>query len=206
MGRPLEPLIYRDEVIAAALSIIDERGLERLSMRSLATAINVAPASLYHHFLNREEILDEVSKLILSEVQVSQDPERPWRENVIAQVLSTLRVLVGHPNALPMLSRMPHRRFGLGTAEYLAESFRSEGVPVEYVLPAMESIFALTLGIAMSAVNADRVAQWGDTEKYPTLGKVVKASRMGSEQQLKTAVGAFIDGWIARYGRRNKIR
>ncbi|MGW0764730.1 TetR/AcrR family transcriptional regulator [Streptomyces sp. NPDC002676] len=55
LGRP--PRISREEVIATARRIVDAEGVDRLTMRRLATEIGSTPMALYHHVRNKEELL-----------------------------------------------------------------------------------------------------------------------------------------------------
>jgi len=64
-GRPRRPPLDRQQVVAAALSLLDEVGLDELTMRRLASRLGVKAASLYKHVRDKEELLvllaDEVS-------------------------------------------------------------------------------------------------------------------------------------------------
>ncbi|HSQ21464.1 MAG TPA: helix-turn-helix domain-containing protein, partial [Coriobacteriia bacterium] len=50
---PREQPLTRDEILAAALVIVDEGGPDALSMRKLASALGVEAMTLYHHFTNK---------------------------------------------------------------------------------------------------------------------------------------------------------
>ncbi len=56
-GRTRTPL-SRDRVIAEAVALADEHGIDGLSMRRLAERLQVEPMSLYHHVANKDVILD----------------------------------------------------------------------------------------------------------------------------------------------------
>lgn len=200
MGRPVEPLIDRAEVVEVALRVLDERGLDAVTMRSLAKELGVAPASLYHHFSNKDEIYNEVARLILSEVKLERSGRVSWRRNVERQVMSTLDVMIRHPHALPLLVRLPFRRFG-STHEYLAQHLMEEGLPARLVMPAMESIYALTVGTAMQAINAEEAAEWGDMSRAPNLARAVRADRLALEKRLEASVRALLGGWLANHAR-----
>ncbi|NLA64827.1 MAG: TetR family transcriptional regulator [Leucobacter sp.] len=47
----------RDDVIAAALGVLDAYGLEFCSMRRVASALDVQPSALYHHVPNKQSLL-----------------------------------------------------------------------------------------------------------------------------------------------------
>lgn len=45
------------DVVAAALRVLDEQGLEGCSMRRVAAALDVQPSALYHHVPNKQSLL-----------------------------------------------------------------------------------------------------------------------------------------------------
>jgi AcrR family transcriptional regulator len=64
-GRPSLPVA---RMLAAAVELLDERGAEALSMRSLAQRLESGTATLYRHFSNRSELVSAVIDYILGEV------------------------------------------------------------------------------------------------------------------------------------------
>ncbi|TCO59617.1 TetR/AcrR family transcriptional regulator [Actinocrispum wychmicini] len=69
----------RDTVIAAALEIADRDGLSGVTMARVAEALGGSPMSLYRHLNDKQELLDAVVDLALSESpRIAQDG-RPWR-------------------------------------------------------------------------------------------------------------------------------
>jgi TetR/AcrR family tetracycline transcriptional repressor len=67
-GRPLKPLITKDAAIAAAIELVDRDGLAALSVQAVARAMNVTAPSLYHHFKDKDELLQRVARALLLEV------------------------------------------------------------------------------------------------------------------------------------------
>ncbi|NEM90951.1 TetR family transcriptional regulator [Galbitalea soli] len=55
----------RDDVVTAALRILDDIGLADLSMRRLAASLGVQASALYWHFPNKQSLLASVSDRIL---------------------------------------------------------------------------------------------------------------------------------------------
>ena len=51
----------RDDVVAAAIAIVDEEGLDALSLRAVAEALDVQAPSLYSHVDGLTGLLDELS-------------------------------------------------------------------------------------------------------------------------------------------------
>lgn len=65
------PPLTRARVVRAALRLVDERGLAALTMRALATELEVSPMALYNHVRDKEELLDLMLDLMLGEVDCS---------------------------------------------------------------------------------------------------------------------------------------
>lgn len=54
----------RDEVLRAALELLDEVGIDALTTRRLAERLNVQPGALYRHFASKRELLDAMVERI----------------------------------------------------------------------------------------------------------------------------------------------
>ena len=68
----------RTRALEEALRIADSEGLDALSIRRLADGLGVKGASLYHHFKDKDEILDGVAFLALSDLGPPDDEALPW--------------------------------------------------------------------------------------------------------------------------------
>ena len=62
--------LTKERVLEAAVRLADRDGIEALSMRTLARELGVEAMSLYHHVANKDAILDGISDLVVSEIQV----------------------------------------------------------------------------------------------------------------------------------------
>src|SRR5579864_1313083 len=75
--------LTRERLVEAALELVNEEGLEALSMRALADRLDVKAASLYWHVRDRRELLELLAGAILG--SVSRPRQRAsWRETVLA--------------------------------------------------------------------------------------------------------------------------
>ena len=63
--RPLN----RERILEAALELVDEQGIEALSMRRLAQALGYEAMSLYNHVANKDDLLDGILDLVLAEMK-----------------------------------------------------------------------------------------------------------------------------------------
>ena len=76
------PALSRNGVVDAALRILDQEGLDAISMRRVAQALGTGVASLYAHVANKEQLLQLLLDRIYGELSVPPpDPER-WQEQI----------------------------------------------------------------------------------------------------------------------------
>ena len=110
MARPRQALLTRERIITAAAALIDAEGLEAVSTRRLAAELGVQGPSLYHHFGNKEEILDAVANEIAAQVDVSGFAGNDWRVALYQWGHSYRNALLNHPHIVPFLAQGPGRR------------------------------------------------------------------------------------------------
>jgi AcrR family transcriptional regulator len=85
-NRSREPL-SRERVLAAAVAIADEQGVDALSMRRLANELHVVPMALYKHVANKDELLDGMIDVVVSEIDTPNDGV-DWKTAVRERILS----------------------------------------------------------------------------------------------------------------------
>jgi AcrR family transcriptional regulator len=112
--------------------------------------------SLYHHFENKDAILAGVIDLAL-EAEAPAPPTAPppsWREPVMGAVLGFRRVLVKHPNVLPVMATHPPTS-GSSTV-YIEGPLRyllARGLSEAEATDLFQSLFALAFGHAMLSTS-----------------------------------------------------
>ncbi|MGB3296099.1 MAG: TetR/AcrR family transcriptional regulator [Phormidesmis sp.] len=89
-----------------AIRLADEGGIEVLSMRKLAQALGVKAMSLYNHVANKDDILDGIVDIVVSEIEVP-DLTTHWKTAMRQRATSAHSVLLRHPWAtMPLVSRI----------------------------------------------------------------------------------------------------
>src|SRR5215471_13622158 len=69
------------QVVRAALVLLDEVGLDELTMRRLAERLGVKAASLYRHVRNKDELLALLGDEISAEIPLPRS-SGTWREQL----------------------------------------------------------------------------------------------------------------------------
>lgn len=203
MPRPKEPLIRPAEAIATALEMIDRDGLDGFNIRKLGNELGVNPSSLYHHFHDKNDILNRVCLLVLEESRVLA-PLRvnaPWQVYVKKSVAQYRRALMRHPNVAPLMTPSgPLGHFGnslgrIGVAELLAEE-----VPSKYIYAIIDSINSLAYGSALlNAQYSDNSAHIGAASagEIPALTEVLRAAPKSLDRLFEMQIDALVEGWTA---------
>ena len=98
--------LTRDRLVAAALELINEDGLDALSMRSLANRLQVKAASLYWHVRDRRELLELLAESILGSTPRGRRGAG-WRQTVLASAESLRRRASAQQDATRVLLEVP---------------------------------------------------------------------------------------------------
>jgi TetR/AcrR family transcriptional regulator, tetracycline repressor protein len=95
----VEQALNTDEVVRAALALLDEGGLNGFTMRALARRLGTYPATIYWHVGNRTEVLSVVSALVLDQViaELPDPMSTPWDEWLIETARAYRRAMQLHP-------------------------------------------------------------------------------------------------------------
>lgn len=99
-GRPVRPTLSRDLVLSAAVEMVDRDGVEALTMRGLAGALDVEAMSLYHHLPGKDALLDGLVESVAGEIRDEIAPlAQPahWRASVRQRCLAARKVMLRHP-------------------------------------------------------------------------------------------------------------
>jgi len=110
--------LTRPAVLAAALELADDVGLERTSLRAVAQRLGVTPMALYRHVESKEDLLDGMADVVYGRLHL---PGRTgsWWDELAALARSTRSVLLAHPAAVPLLARAPTGPNGLALDDAL---------------------------------------------------------------------------------------
>ena len=195
MARPSKPLISRENAAEAALSAIDEHGLEALSLGLVAKKIGVRPPSLYHHFKDKSELLQEVARMMLVKMPAVRATGQSFEEQIIARCVATRQTLLQHPNAAPLILRYFPRHMLLAAYNRAASE---EPYPTPIQMTVIDAIEKYTYGAALFEASArargiDPMPPV-DGEKYPSLAKAIEDNPFDDEQLFVESLRLFLVG------------
>ncbi|MGW7196338.1 TetR/AcrR family transcriptional regulator [Streptomyces chryseus] len=146
------PPVDVGKVIDTALKLIDDVGVQALTLRMLADTLGSGTATLYRHFAGKDELLTHVVDRILGEVRLTPEAVKglTWREAVTVGAEALYDTLRRHPNALPLLvSQVPVGPNGLVNRERAIGLLLGFGFPVDLAARAFTAIGHYVVGFAI---------------------------------------------------------
>ncbi|MEU6283142.1 TetR/AcrR family transcriptional regulator C-terminal domain-containing protein [Streptomyces sp. NPDC047028] len=200
----------RERIVAAAVALADEGGLEAVSLRKVAARLNAGPMRLYGYIATKEELFD----LMVDEVQAEILPEeRPddWREALRVLAHGTRRTVLRHEWLADLLGGRPALGpNGLAVTE--AKLAALDGLAgVDTVMRAVETVSAYVTGAIrreIANLRAERatglskldwqrahgphVTRMLDTGRFPALAKAVHD---GTDVDAETSFTTGLD-WV----------
>lgn len=94
----------RRSVLKTALEVIDQEGLDALTMRRLAEELDVDPMTVHHHAKGKDSLLDGIAELIWEEVDRPGQSDDP--KDVLRAMAHSVRDLFHrHPEGAPLVLR-----------------------------------------------------------------------------------------------------
>jgi AcrR family transcriptional regulator len=142
--------LNRERILAAALELVDEQGIEALSMRKLGQSLSYEAMSLYNHVANKDDLLDGILDLVLAEME-PPDPAGGLAA-IRAGSLSAHEALRKHPWAAGLLMHPARiRPARLEFMNALLGALREAGFSAETTYHAYHSLDAHIIGFSLWA-------------------------------------------------------
>ena len=170
--------IQREAVIATALDLLDEVGVEGLTMRRLAQELDIKAASLYWHFANKQALMNGIADALIEGVAHKHpdelSPSTAWF-NAVSVTAHEIR------NAL--LRRRDGARVYAGTY-----------VITDNTLRVAEAL----IGPLCEAGASTRLASWGAFSIiYYVMGFVMEEQPLADPSEISQAIATHRDQFEA---------
>jgi AcrR family transcriptional regulator len=145
--------LTRERVLRTAVKLADRGGIESLSMRKLAQALDVVPMALYRHVANKEELLDGMLDVVVGEIDPPV-PEVDWKTAIRRRILSARRALLRYPWASRVMeSRTDPTPTVLGYMDSMIGMFRAGGFSIDLTHHAMHAMGSRLMGFSQELFN-----------------------------------------------------
>jgi AcrR family transcriptional regulator len=215
--RPAKPALSRDAIVEAGLAIVRDEGLDALTMRRLAQALDTGPASLYVYVANRDELWELLFDAAIAAVETEPTDPAHWREQLHALAARAVHVMaIEYPGmARAAMAHIPSGENTMRVAESIVSLLKAGGVEDQAAAYAVDLIGTYVNAIAyeQSLYASLRGDPEGDlrevenvaerfaslpTERYPTLTALgALMTRGDGQERFALGLDVLINGLLA---------
>jgi AcrR family transcriptional regulator len=221
--RPAKAPLSEDAVVDAALAILKLDGLEAVTMRRVAAALDTGAASLYVYVAGREALLQAMLDRVTATVQLeAPDPSR-WRAQLHSLLQRTHEALVAHPGIAAMtLTDPPTTEAVLILVENVLGILLAGGLDPQDAAWACDIFVLLVTGAAREddvrrprgRPDLDRRAQVDEIyktfaglppDRFPLIAAHAAEMVAGDgDERFRFAIDVVLDGVVVRAARRDQ--
>ncbi|MFE2922891.1 TetR/AcrR family transcriptional regulator C-terminal domain-containing protein [Streptomyces goshikiensis] len=214
MATRRSPKLDKKQVVETALRLLNEVGLDGLTLRAIAKELNVQAPALYWHFKNKQALLDEMAtemyRRMIAGAQLP--PGAGWQERILSAQRDLRRALLGYRDGAKVFSGS--RFTGTEHAAGLETTLRAcveAGFELPQAVRALSTAFLFTLGHVTEEQGVqplpgerregfdveERAARMAD---FPLAAAAGADLFQGFEEGFEEGVRLVIAGIEARYG------
>jgi len=142
------PSLRVDDLVTAALHLLDRNGVQRFSMRTLAAELGTSPMTLYNYVPTKAVLLDMVIDSVIDTITPPDPDARPWEEEMRRYAREAWRVQRPHPWLPTLLAqrRIVDRPAQIAARDALIALFRAAGADDLRAREGVAVFFAFMIG------------------------------------------------------------
>lgn len=217
-GRAKKPLSH-DVIVSKAFELLGKDGLDGMSLRSVAKALDTGAASLYVYFDDLQQLQAFVLDRALGEVSLKAGRGKAWQERLHGVLESYFQVLTKHRGlaqlALSTIAAGPNAlRFLETLLEILAEGQVDDASAAWAVDLLMLYVTAIAFEQTQRATHGDPLAHVANAigavpaAEFPRVHRVREVMLSGDKTRFSWALRVLLEGVlrvpIARAGKKKR--
>ncbi|GAB2781500.1 TetR/AcrR family transcriptional regulator [Amycolatopsis magusensis] len=212
--RPVPAPLSRERIVRAAIQLADADGLEAVSLRKVAAALEVGPMRLYGYIATKDELLDLMLDAVYAEIRPVGDD---WREVLRSLAETTRQAVLRHEWLADLIGGRPQLGpHALARGEAVLSAL--DGVDVDLAMPLVTAVDSYVIGAVRREIaerRAERATgmdekRWQaalgpylqrqlDTGELPALATVVRdAVHLTADETFRLGLDLLLDGIEAR--------
>jgi AcrR family transcriptional regulator len=152
--------LNREQVVNAAIDLLDSEGLEGLNMRALGKRLGSAATAVYWHVGSKDNLIALAGDQVWSEIELPDLTALGWRTAAMHMAIDLHAMLTRHLWLVQTFGSYPV--FGPGKARYDDHSlaiYEAAGFTGAGVIQAVTIVFTFVLGNALGPAAAASLAR-----------------------------------------------
>lgn len=197
--------ITRERIVGAALDVLDEGGIDAVTLRTVASRLDVRAPAIYWHVPGKQQLLDEMGTEIQRRVQralAALDPDIAWVDRLRAYAGILRREYLAHRDGARTFSgtRLTDPEV-LRAQEPWLEGAVAGGVPVADAMDAAEIVTSFVVGFVIEEQERAQ-SQASDPDRYSL---AVRDAALGGDAPLVAGAAHDRGTGEARFARQLEI-
>ena len=200
--------LSQERVLEAAMHIIEQDGVDGLSMRRLGAELGVNPMAAYHYVPSKAALYDLVLDAVMDSVDMSGvDPSSSPEERMKQAARAYRAAILSHPRAIPILAaRSIRSAAGLRPIEPMLGLLLEAGLEPAQAIAAVDAVAQYVLGGAigfyhhrMDAELRDDVREFDELDpgEFPNVTRVLaEAHYSGFDEEFEFGLDAIVRGLL----------
>jgi TetR/AcrR family tetracycline transcriptional repressor len=195
--------LSRQGIVAAALAVLNRRGVGGLTIRAVAHELGADPTALYRHFRSKADLLSDVGDRLLADVGPPR-PQATWREALeeVGHQLKT--VLTRHAGGVALFAESPYTPAATGLIEQTLAHLTAKGLSPALAADALRAVVALAFGHAAQLGAAGRTGFWWELlgaarppGEFPAIHAKASGWADAPDAQFERELSLLLDGIAA---------
>lgn len=193
--------VNRESVVRAGLRLLNDVGLERLTLRLLGNELKVQPTAIYWHFANKQALLNGMATLLLAEgapYLLPQKQAAEWDVWVAAFGNGLRRALLAYRDGASMVAgtRLTDTEY-IRTVERIGQRVVESGFTVRQTVVLISTVYSYTL----SFVQEEQAVYPSPGERSPDYDLQQRNEWLSHEELplLRQAGPILLDRFDRRY-------
>ncbi|QIS12295.1 TetR/AcrR family transcriptional regulator C-terminal domain-containing protein [Nocardia arthritidis] len=139
----------RQRIVTEAIALLDDEGLDGVTLRKLAARLGVRQPTLYWHLPNKAALVTALAEAILDQEfgELSPPaPEEPWQDWLGALAERLRRALLAHPDSARILSASQLSLKMADISELAMSTLVARGIPLHRARVIVLTVERFTVG------------------------------------------------------------
>ena len=164
-GRGPQPSLNVDAIVAAAVALADEEGVDAVSMRRIASELGVGTMSLYRYVETKDDLLDLMTDQVMGEDGTGGGTSGQWRADLYEFAVRYRNLMLRHPWVLPLgASRPPMGPNMMRRSERMLGALDGHGLGIQEIADLTGAVVAFVRGVVLSeTAEAELIRRTGQT-------------------------------------------
>lgn len=203
---PSRAPITRSLVFGRARDLVNEHGVDALTMRALASELEIEAPSLYKHVTGKDEILDGVCDLVYNDISVDLTGKESWEERLREYCRSYRQALLMNRHCVPILAIRPvATESAMAVVEVTLQEFSDVGFDPDTAWRLLNVVASCVVGHVLAEVGDNPPTEEAqshladfrrtlDAAAYPLAADTIGSRPAARDEEFELALDLLICG------------